>query len=81
MSETGPRRKAVAPRAALMLSADGVLVGTRPRAAKETLVKERHHEAIVETTHADRHVLEARMTGTAICAQQTFVIRRDITKT
>lgn len=35
--------------AALMLGADGVLVGTRLWAAKEALVKERHHDAIVET--------------------------------
>ncbi|MFA5912148.1 MAG: nitronate monooxygenase [Burkholderiales bacterium] len=35
--------------AALMLGADGVLVGTRLWAAQEALVKERHHQAIVET--------------------------------
>jgi nitronate monooxygenase len=35
--------------AALMLGADGVLVGTRLWAATEALVKERHHRAIVET--------------------------------
>lgn len=33
--------------AALMLGADGVLVGTRFWASQEALVKERHHEAIV----------------------------------
>ena len=35
--------------AALMLGADGVLVGTRLWAAQEALVKEGHHQAIVET--------------------------------
>jgi len=35
--------------AALMLGADGVLVGTRFWASKEALVKERHHTAILET--------------------------------
>jgi len=35
--------------AALMLGADGVLVGTRLWAAKEALVKEGHHAAIVQT--------------------------------
>ena len=35
--------------AALMLGADGVLVGTRLWAAREALVKEGHHQAIVET--------------------------------
>jgi nitronate monooxygenase len=35
--------------AALMLGADGVLVGTRLWAAKEALVKQGHHDAIVET--------------------------------
>ncbi len=35
--------------AALMLGADGVLVGTRFWATREALVKERHHQAIVET--------------------------------
>jgi nitronate monooxygenase len=35
--------------AALMLGADGVLVGTRLWAAKEALVKELHHNAILET--------------------------------
>ncbi len=35
--------------AALMLGADGVLVGTRLWASKEALVKERHHQAILET--------------------------------
>lgn len=35
--------------AALMLGADGVLVGTRLWASTEALVKERHHQAIVET--------------------------------
>jgi nitronate monooxygenase len=35
--------------AALMLGADGVLVGTRLWASKEALVKEGHHRAIVET--------------------------------
>lgn len=35
--------------AALMLGADGVLVGTRLWASREALVKERHHAAIVET--------------------------------
>jgi nitronate monooxygenase len=35
--------------AALMLGADGVLVGTRLWASNEALVKPRHHEAIVET--------------------------------
>lgn len=35
--------------AALMLGADGVLVGTRLWAAQEALVKERHHQAIVAT--------------------------------
>ena len=34
--------------AALMLGADGVLVGTRLWASKEALVKEGHHKAIVE---------------------------------
>ena len=34
--------------AALMLGADGVLVGTRLWAAQEALVKERHHKAMVE---------------------------------
>lgn len=35
--------------ASLMLGADGVLVGTRFWAAKEALVKEGHHQAILET--------------------------------
>jgi nitronate monooxygenase len=35
--------------AALMLGADGVLVGTRFWASKEALVKERHRDAIVES--------------------------------
>lgn len=35
--------------AALMLGADGVLVGTRFWASKEALVKEGHHNAILET--------------------------------
>jgi nitronate monooxygenase len=35
--------------AALMLGADGVLVGTRLWASKEALVKERHHAAILES--------------------------------
>jgi nitronate monooxygenase len=35
--------------AALMLGAEGVLVGTRFWAAREALVKERHHQAILET--------------------------------
>ncbi|MCM2251255.1 MAG: nitronate monooxygenase [Ramlibacter sp.] len=35
--------------AALMLGADGVLVGTRLWASTEALVKERHHRAILET--------------------------------
>lgn len=35
--------------ASLMLGADGVLVGTRFWAAKEALVKEGHHRAILET--------------------------------
>jgi nitronate monooxygenase len=35
--------------AALMLGADGVLVGTRFWAAREALVKEGHHRAILET--------------------------------
>ena len=35
--------------AALMLGADGVLVGTRLWASKEALVKEAHHNAIVES--------------------------------
>lgn len=35
--------------AALMLGADGVLVGTRLWASDEALVKERHHAAIVES--------------------------------
>ena len=35
--------------AALMLGADGVLVGTRLWAAQEALVKEGHHQAIVDT--------------------------------
>jgi len=35
--------------AALMLGAQGVLVGTRLWAAKEALVKEGHHRAIIET--------------------------------
>lgn len=35
--------------AALMLAADGALVGTRLWASAEALVKERHHRAIVET--------------------------------
>jgi nitronate monooxygenase len=35
--------------AALMLGADGVLVGTRLWASNEALVKERHHDAIIET--------------------------------
>lgn len=35
--------------AALLLGADGVLLGTRLWAAKEALVKQRHHDAIVET--------------------------------
>jgi len=35
--------------AALMLGADGVLVGTRLWASKEALVKSRHHDAIIET--------------------------------
>lgn len=36
--------------AALMLGADGVLVGTRFWAAREALVRERHHAAIVQST-------------------------------
>jgi nitronate monooxygenase len=36
--------------AALMLGADGVLVGTRLWASSEALVKTRHHQAILETT-------------------------------
>lgn len=36
--------------AALMLGADGVLVGTRLWASSEALVSPRHHEAIVEST-------------------------------
>jgi nitronate monooxygenase len=36
--------------AALMLGADGVLVGTRFWASNEALVSERHHEAIIEAT-------------------------------
>lgn len=35
--------------AALMLGADGVLVGTRLWASSEALVNERHHQAIIET--------------------------------
>jgi len=35
--------------AALMLGADGVLVGTRLWASKEALVKEAHHQAILES--------------------------------
>jgi len=35
--------------AALMLGADGVLVGTRLWASNEALVKKRHHDAIIET--------------------------------
>ena len=35
--------------AALMLGADGVLVGTRLWASREALVKEGHHRAIIET--------------------------------
>lgn len=35
--------------AALVLGADGVLVGTRLWASREALVKPRHHQAIVET--------------------------------
>jgi len=35
--------------AALMLGADGVLIGTRFWAAKEALVKEGHHQAILDT--------------------------------
>jgi nitronate monooxygenase len=35
--------------AALMLGADGVLMGTRFWASKEALVNARHHEAIIET--------------------------------
>jgi nitronate monooxygenase len=35
--------------AALMLGADGALVGTRLWASNEALVKPRHHEAIIET--------------------------------
>lgn len=35
--------------AALVLGADGVLVGTRLWASKEALVKERHHDAIIES--------------------------------
>ena len=35
--------------AALMLGADGVLIGTRLWAAKEALVKEGHHNAIIES--------------------------------
>jgi len=35
--------------AALMLGADGVLIGTRFWASKEALVHARHHEAIIET--------------------------------
>ncbi len=35
--------------AALVLGADGVLIGTRLWASKEALVAERHHQAIVET--------------------------------
>ena len=36
--------------AALMLGADGVLVGTRFWASKEALVSKQHHEAIIEAT-------------------------------
>lgn len=36
--------------AALMLGADGVLVGTRLWASQEALVKQGHHDAIVETS-------------------------------
>jgi len=36
--------------AALMLGADGVLVGTRLWAAREALVHARHHQAILDTT-------------------------------
>ena len=36
--------------AALMLGADGVLVGTRLWASNEALVSKRHHEAIIEAT-------------------------------
>lgn len=39
--------------AALMLGADGVLIGTRFWASKEALVAPRHHEAIVEATGDD----------------------------
>ena len=35
--------------AALMLGADGVLVGTRLWASREALVSERHHDMIVES--------------------------------
>jgi len=35
--------------AALMLGADGVLVGTRLWASNEALVKQRHHDAIIQT--------------------------------
>lgn len=35
--------------ASLVLGADGVLVGTRLWASKEALVRERHHQAILET--------------------------------
>ena len=39
--------------AALMLGADGVLVGTRLWASKEAIVAERHHEAIIGATGDD----------------------------
>jgi nitronate monooxygenase len=39
--------------AALMLGADGVLIGTRLWASNEALVKERHHAAIVASTGDD----------------------------
>jgi nitronate monooxygenase len=39
--------------AALMLGADGVLVGTRLWASREALVSERHHAAIVEASGDD----------------------------
>lgn len=39
--------------AAIMLGADGILIGTRLWASKEALVSSRHHEAIVEATGDD----------------------------
>ena len=39
--------------AALMLGADGVLIGTRFWASREALVAKRHHEAILEATGDD----------------------------